>query len=158
MKEVIRYTVLILLLSLVGPAGVCQAITATLDSTGWTEYINTDDLLNGAGSDLTVDYWSVIFNMDITGTLGNWQVDVRRSDIDWNTGITLSTRRVTDGTGSGTITGGTGWQGLQTTDNYFFNGSQDRTGINLRCTVTNISVLLGAHFYTTTIIYTVYDN
>ncbi|HDZ69338.1 MAG TPA: hypothetical protein ENH43_02845 [Phycisphaerales bacterium] len=157
MKEVIRHTVLILLLSLVGPAGVCQAITAALDTSSWTEYVNTDDLQSGAGSDLNVNYWSAIFNMDITGTLGNWQVDVARSDTDWNTNITISTRRLSDGTGSGTIAGGTSWLAVNT-GNYFFNGSQDRTGINLRLVVANISLLLGAHFYTTTIIYTVYDN
>ena len=145
------------MLSLVGPAGVCHAITATLDSSSWTEYVSTDDLQSGAGSDVTADYWSLIFNMDITGTLGNWQVDVSRSDTDWNTDITISTRRLSDGTGSGTIAGGTSWLAVST-GNYFFNGSQDRTGINLRLTVANISLLLGAHFYTTTIIYTVYDN
>ncbi len=138
---------------------VCQAITATLSSSGWTEYIANDDLQSGAGSDLNANYWSwPDVYMDITGTLGNWQVDVSRSDINWNTDIMISTRRLSDGTGSGTIADGTSWQTVNITGNYFFNGTQDRTGIQVKFTIANVSLARGAGAYTTTIIYTVYDN
>ncbi len=90
----------------------------------------------------------------------SWRVDVRKSDVDWNPGLILYTRRT--GTGSpfwsvlpGAITGGTNYQQLTNTNQIFFSGNRSRLNIPIQYQLSGVSVLLEAKTYVTTVIYTV---
>ncbi len=126
---------------------------------GWTETIGASDLVSGAGSDLQSDYYSSTnaTTLDVTAA-GNYRVDVRRSDTNWSTSFTLYVKRTSDGTGSGTISGGTSYMTVSLADAEFFTGSLDRTGIDLQYHLTGMSINIPPDTYSTTLTFTVVDQ
>jgi hypothetical protein len=129
----------------------------------WAVNVDANDLISGAGSDLTSTYESSADQglIAITGTTGdsdNWRVDVRRSDTSWHGDLTLFVKRTGDGTGSGSISDGTAYQAVTTTDTALFSGSGDRSNIPVQLKISGASVAIPPSAYATSIIYTVVDT
>ncbi len=143
----------------------CSAPSYAIDisaSGSWSPSQGASDLAAGAGSDLVA---SIQSNTDqvlvsINNTLGNgdlWRIDVRRSDISWPAGLTLYAARTGAGTGGGSISGGTSYQAISTSDASFFSGAGDRTGITVQLKMTGMSVTQSPGSYSTSMILTVVD-
>jgi hypothetical protein len=138
--------------------GQASALTEITATGGWTETIDAADLISGAGSDLTSTYESAsnATDLDIT-SIRFWRVDVDRSDTTWHGDFTLSVRRTSDGSGSGTISGGLAYMEITTTTTQFFSGTFNRTDVTTQYQLTGMSVDVPPDTYTTTVTYTVVD-
>ncbi len=138
-----------------------KAIAIEIFATGgWNETINATDLIAGAGSDLISTYTSAENDttLNITKARGKdyyWRVDIRRSGTNWPPGFNLYARRKSDGTGYGSISGGTTYIPISATDQTFFNGSENRSGINCQYQLSGMSINIPPGTYITNIIYTV---
>lgn len=141
---------------------------ATIDVSGsWSVTIDETDLVAGAGSDLNSTYTSetnqITVNIDkiVYGNFWdwlvnyNWRVDVRRSDINWDSNFRLYVRRTGNGFGFGSISGGTSFQEVTLVDQTFFSGSRRRYYIYLQLQLENVSINISPDTYSTTVIYTV---
>ncbi len=144
--------VLTLTLSIMGAASG-QDITAT---GGWTETIDAGDLQSGAGSDLVGTYNSGAAATAISVTYGtSWEVDVSRTDGTWHPDFSLYTQRTSDGTGAGTISGGTAYVEITGVDTEFFSGTQDRSDVGTGYELTGMSINAAPATYNTTVTFTI---
>lgn len=87
-----------------------------------------------------------------------WRVDVRKSDVDWDSNLQLFIKRTGTGyapNGNSFIIGGTSFQLLTNTNQLFFLGRRQRYNIPIQFQLTGVSVLLPVKTYVTTVIYTV---
>ena len=125
----------------------------------WFLSIDASDLQAGAGSELEPNYTSAsdAVQIDISNTVGNWGVNVRRTDSNWHSNFILKVKRMSDGTGPGTISGGDAGVPVTQTDQEFFTGSGDRSEIDVGLTLEEVSVQIPPDTYTTTVYYTVVD-
>jgi hypothetical protein len=158
MKKQNTYIVVLVILAIIALAHLGLAIT--ISTTGnWAEVIDSADLQAGAGSDLISDHQSNSdqVSMDVAGTAGNWQLDVKKSDTNWSASLNLYIQRTTDGSGAGSIANGTTYQQVSDTDQNFFNGNGDRTNIKIQLKLSGASVQITPDVYSTTVYYTVYD-
>jgi len=124
----------------------------------WTELIDRDDLVAGAGSDLRspIESAGAQATLDISATTGgNWTVKVAKSDLNWPAGVSVAVRRTSDGSGSGGISGGTTYLALSGTEQVLFSGSGDRSGIQVQLKTEGLSVGAAPDNYSTTITYRV---
>lgn len=129
-------------------------------SGSWSATVDASDLAFGAGSDLVPTHESLADTVDVEvlNTAGAaWRVDVRRSDTAWDPDVTVWVRRTSDGSGSGSIAGGSAWQQVSAMDATFFSGSGDRTAIGLQVRITGTSLSLPADLYATSLVYTVVE-
>lgn len=163
MRTTIKFLAcLLLLLPIIVKKSAEAAISIT--ATGnWSETIDALDLQAGAGSDLISTYQSTsnAVSIDISGTAGvddNWRVDVKKVDSVWHNSFHLYVKRTSDGTGSGSISGGDTYQEVTDTDLSFFSGNGDRNNINVQLKLTGVSIQAPPDTYTTTIYYTVVDQ
>jgi hypothetical protein len=129
----------------------------------WSESVDETDLAGGPGSDLVGTYESSAdqVSADISGTTGDldtWRVDVKESDNTWHGNLHLYLKRTSDGTGSGSISGGGSYMEVSDTYVEFFGGGGDRTGIHLQLKIMGVSVGVPAEAYSTTVSYTVVDT
>lgn len=132
-----------------------QDITVT---GSWILTIDASDLQAGAGSDLIDTYESASDQIDVyVHAIGarTWRVNVRKSDANWHSNFQLSVRRTSDGTGAGSISGGTSYQVVTDTDQIFFDGNKDRQDIKVQLKLTGVSVQVPTDTYTITVYYTV---
>lgn len=126
--------------------------------------IDSSCLVGGAGSDLMKYFESKLDAtvINITGTGGSgdaWRVRVRKSGVSKLHGVTLYAKRTGDGSGSGTVSGGSSYVAVETTsDTDFFEGSGDRTDITVQYKVSGISINVPPGNYSATIIFTVVDR
>jgi hypothetical protein len=140
----------------------------TVDVTGsWSLTIDQTNLQAGAGSDLVSSYESatnqvmIDINKVVYGNFWdwliayNWRVDVRRSDALWDSRLNLDVRRTGNGTGMGTISGGTAYQAVSSMDQTFFSGSRRRYDIPVQLQLRNVSIDVPPNNYSTTVVYTV---
>jgi len=157
MKNTVRHIVLLLLFLLISSYGICWAVNITITGS-WSETIDASDLQAGAGSDLIDTYESAsnTVAIDIIAPT-NWRVDVKKSDTNWHANSQLYVRRTSDGSGSGSISGGTSYQEITDTDQSFFNGTIDRSNITGQLKLTGVSVQIPVDTYTTTVYYTVVE-
>ena len=144
-------------------AAICLNIHAQdITVTGsWSETIDGTDLQFGAGSDLVDTYESQSDQIiiDVTGAIGkSWRVDVSKVDGNWHGNFHLYVRRTSDGTGSGSITGGTAYQEVTDTDQIFFEGSLDRPDVNVQLKLEGVSIQVPPDTYSTTVYYTVIET
>jgi hypothetical protein len=148
---------LFLALALVLPF-LAEPANITITGT-WSLSIGAGNLTGGPGSNLTATYTSATnqVTMAVTTTLVNWRVDVRRIDTIWHANLTLEIRRTGTGSGTGTVSGGTTYLTITTTNQAFVTGSGNRSGIPLQEQLGGVSVSIPAQTYTTTIQYTVVD-
>ena len=124
----------------------------------WDESVDTTDLQGGAGTDLISTYESVsnVCDIDITGgAKKNWRVDVNKTDTLWHANLHLYVRRTSDGTGGGTITGGTAYQEITDINQTLFSGYDNLRDITIQYQLTGVSVQILPNVYTTTVNYTI---
>jgi hypothetical protein len=124
----------------------------------WSENIDALNLLAGAGSNLTDTYQSATAAVQLNITaIGNWRVDVKKTDSNWHSSLELYVKRTGDGTGTGGIpSGGTSYQKVDTDiDQSFFTGNGDRSNIPVQLQLTGVSIQVPPGVYTTTVYYTV---
>ena len=129
------------------------------DLTGnWSETIDASDLTAGAGSNLidTCQSAADAVSIDIAATSGNWGLDVKKITSNWHNNLHLHIRRTSDGTGSGTISGGNSYQEVIDTDQDFLSGSGN-TNVNVQLQLTGVSIQVPPGVYTATVWYTVSD-
>jgi len=139
-------------------------ITVTGD---WNLTLDVTDLQGGAGSNLVgthssaVDVTRVTLKKDYGGTWWeflinfDWRVDISKSDTNWDANLQLWTRRTGNGTGLGSISGGTAYQQVTGVDSYFFNGNFPHYNIPIQYQVRGVSVQVPADSYETTVVYTI---
>ena len=129
----------------------------------WSETVNESDLAAGPGSNLVSTYESASnqTTIDVSGTTGDsdtWRVDIKKTDTSWNSNLHLYVRRTSDGSGSGSISGGDAYQEVTDTFSELFSGSGDRTGICVQLKITGVSVGVPADAYSAAVYYTVVDT
>lgn len=125
---------------------------------GWSLTVDSADLTAGAGSDLTATYESAASATDLAITAtADYRVDIRRTDGNWDGDFTLSAKRTQDGSGSGSISGGTTYLSITTTDEEFFTGNSDRTGVKVQYQLEGLSVTIAPDTYSSTVTYTIVD-
>jgi len=142
------------------PTLTAWAISITIFGS-WTETIDVNDLIAGAGSDLQSTYASA--SDAITVDIGDvsppsrWRVDIKKVDGNWHGSFAIDARRTSDGSGSGKINAGTAYQEITDIDNVFFDGSKTRSGIGIQLRLRGVSITVPPATYTTTIYYTAVD-
>jgi hypothetical protein len=156
-----RFIILFLIILGIVAAGSGIYAAVGIKLTGvWFETIDASDLQAGAGSNLIDTYESLSdqTSIEIIGAAGkNWRVDVKKTDTNWHSNFELSVRRTSDGTGPGTISGGTSYQEVTDTDKTFFDGSESRIDIYEQLKLSGVSVQVPWDTYVTTIYYTVVE-
>ncbi|TAK31886.1 MAG: hypothetical protein EPO28_18035 [Saprospiraceae bacterium] len=127
----------------------------------WTYSVPASNITE-AGLDFTGTYTSsskqVLISIDNDVNRFNYRVDVRRSDISWNSSIEVWARRTGNGKPKNSycwVSGGTSYQQITTSNQLFFTGYGRTDDIPIRYQLRKISVLIPATNYSTTIIYTV---
>ncbi len=134
---------------------ISQVITATGN---WSVHISAMSLPE-AGTNFNSTYTSsagqTFIDIDDRNKKYNWRIDVRKSDLNWNSNLLLYIRRTGNGvTKAGAPLGGTNFQLLTNTNQYFFHGTRDNFLIPLQYQLTGVSVTLPAQNYSTNIIFT----
>ena len=126
----------------------------------WSETIDKNDLLYGAGSDLQSTYTSASGQVliDIRGARRNdaWRIDIRKLDNNWNDNLHPYVMRTSDGRG-GSVSGGTSSQEVTDINTPFFSGSGRVRGINVQLRLTGASIQISPSSYSTVLYYTVVD-
>lgn len=163
MKRNVRIGVLLLLLCAALPSNNITAQISIIQTGSWSETVSASDLQAGAGTDLISSYESTTDagSIDISGTTGladNWRVDVRKVDTTWHLNLHLFVKRTADGTGPGSITGGTAYQEVTSSDLSFFSGAGDRSAVKTQLKITGVSIEVPPNSYSVTVYYTVVDN
>jgi len=135
------------------------ALGADVSSVGdWTETIDANDLIAGAGSNVASQYESVsgMTTLDIANTAGgSWRILARRSDGTWHGSLVLFVRRTSDGSGSGSVLGGASYVQLSTLDTEIFSGTADRSSIAVQFKLTGMSKDISPNTYSSGIIFTI---
>jgi hypothetical protein len=139
------------------------SIKVTVKQGKWTIKLDDTNLTGGAGSDFITPLESVTdkVSVDITKTQGDtapWRLDISKTDTIWPSSVEIYARRTADGTGSGTISGGTTYQQITDIDQTLCTGTGDRTNITIQLKLENVSVVMGLDDYTTSIVYTVVET
>jgi hypothetical protein len=122
---------------------------------GWTKTIDASNLVSGAGSNLTGTYESgtaaTIVQIEDTGS---WRVNVKHSaGTNWDSNFILYAQRTSDGSGSGTISGGFPYVEITAADAAFFSGTLNRETIHIQYKLSgmSVSVVPGTHSTTVTL-------
>lgn len=94
---------------------------------------------------------------------GKWRIQINKSDINWNTKLSLLIKRTGDGYRSGSnghsnIHDGENYLPVTDSPSYFFRGKGEITNIPLQLSISGFSITMGAQEYETGIILTVYDD
>ena len=152
----------IILLAAVGFAALTgNLIPQDITITGsWSLVIDASDLQSGPGSDLEPQYASADDQIivDIIHTNRRWSVTVHGVVNHWHNDLSVYLRRRSDGSGPGWISGGTCWQKVSLTPQYFFQGNKRRTDIDVQCGLDGVSIQVPPDTYSGSIIYTVVEN
>jgi len=150
---------IILALSCVFSDAAHAASSITLRGT-WSRAINKYDLMGGAGTDLAASYSSGNdqTTADITLVTGAWSIDVRKVNSNWNDELHLLIRRSSDGTGTGSVSGGSNFQEITDTDMSFFSGSLERFNVGIQFMLNGVSIRIPPANYAATIYLTVTET
>jgi hypothetical protein len=143
-----------------GPAFAVLNITAT---GSWTQSIDKNNLTGGPGTDLTNTFTSAQNTtlITITGTTSkrdNWQINIKRINTTWAGSLLVFAQRTSNGTGTGTISGGQAYIQVTTNDTTFFTGAGNRNGVQIQLQLTGASLTVPPNQYSTTIQYTIIDT
>ena len=126
----------------------------------WSVTIGQIDLLGPGGSDFgETESAANEKELDIKNPVGNWRIDVKKTDTTWDADIHLYIRRTGDGTG-GPFSGGLVYQEITDTDIEFFSGTGESNNVPIQFKLggSYASNNIFAGVYTTTITYTITDN
>ena len=127
-------------------------------SGGWNRTITSGDLIAGAGTDLISQQESNsdATTLTITSTSGGaWRIKVRHTPGPWNNDLTLWIRRTSDGTGIGSISGGSGYIQVTTLDTEICAGTNDRSGISIQYKLSGLSKNVSPDSYLSSVLFTV---
>jgi hypothetical protein len=173
-KTILRFTipVWIIIDSTIWQSAHSQSAFITLTGS-WSLSIDQSNLQGGAGSDFVSTYESatnqvtISINKIVYGNFFdwfisyNWRVAVRKSDINWldpvrspSVHFHIEAQRTGNGTGFGSISGGTSYQEITDSDLLFFSGSMRRLNIPVQYRLSDVSVLMPVNSYSTNILYT----
>ena len=152
------YIITLFILCVGSQYGYSQSITVTGT---WSASIAAGTITE-AGTDYGVTTLSSLTNQSLLSVddgpgNNNWRVFVKKTDIDWNFGLTLSLKRTGNGTGSGnftTTTIGTTYIQLTALDQLFISGNKVINNIPIQYEIGGISVLIPAKSYSTQVVYT----
>ncbi len=123
-----------------------------------------------AGNDFSLFYTSapdqVYLSADKNKAKGNfkWSFSIHKEDVLWDNTMRLFVKRTGNGTntsngnGGGLIQGGTAFQEINNTDNFFFSGKKGRVDIPVQYQIQGLSVLIPADNYSTNIVYTLREE
>jgi hypothetical protein len=144
-------------------AAVPAAALSFTVSGGWSLTLDGADLSGTAGSDLVSSHASasnavVIDIADAVDQFEVWYIDIHKVEGTWDASLILSAIRTTDGTGLGTISGGTALREITDTETRFFEGTGNRGAIHIQLTLDGISVILGSITHSLQIVYTLLEN
>lgn len=136
------------------------ALDLTVDGGFGFTVDHTDVPLGAGGTPTPTHYSSVdVVSLDIGGSGGGsdaWQVQVRLEDTLWHGDLSLKVLRT--GSGTGTVSGGDVLPiELTLTDQVFFEGLGDNTGINVQLILDGVSILIPADTYSGVIHFTLID-
>ena len=142
---------------------IINSVMAGIIITGsWSLSIGSTDLISGAGSDISNPFVSLANQVSIEVTdarpfRDDWRIDIHKSDAIWPAGFRLFVMRTGDGTGhnKATISGGLSYLEISDTDQLFFLGAGNRSGIPIQLKLEGVSVQIPPGLYSTTVIYTV---
>jgi hypothetical protein len=143
-----------------GPAVAVINITVT---GSWNQSIDKNNLTGGVGTNLTNTFTSaqntnLITITGATSKRDNWQINIKRINTTWVGSLLVFAQRTSNGTGTGTISGGQAYIQVTTTDTTFFTGAGNRNGIQIQLQLTGASLTVPPNQYSTTIQYTVIDT
>jgi hypothetical protein len=162
---VIKRCILIVLLCIVSLQSPLYAIEIDIYATGgWTNLvINSSHLRGGAGSNLADSFESTVDAtiISIAGTecpCGAWDVLIRKSASSWASGATLYVKRTGNGSGAGSIRGGTLYIAVGESDVLFFSGNGDKTNISIQYKISGLSISAPQGTYSAPITFTVVDQ
>lgn len=132
-------------------------------SGAWSLGIDASDLLSGAGSEIQAshDSGTGAVALEISATSGStdtWRIDIRRATSGWDPDLRLWARRTGDGSGPGSVSDGTSWQEIGSTDATFFTGQGDRTGVTVQLRITGLSLSISPDAFLSTVHYTLVDT
>lgn len=140
--------------------GMAQTVITVTGS--WSYSVSSLDVVD-AGSNYVGTYTSaanqalIDINRNNNGNV-QWRVDIRKSDISWNSLLQVWVQRTGTGTPNhalGTISGGTTYQQITNSDLVFFTGRRGWFDIPIQYQLRNITVAAPATTHSTSIIYTV---
>ncbi len=142
-----------------GLASAMAAEAAELSASGgWTRTITASDLTGGAGSDLAGTYQSLSgqTTLDVTKAKNqNWTVTARLASGTWNGNLKLYIRRTSNGTGPGTVNGGTTYIELTGVDQVLFTGTDNKNNIQLQYQLSGMSVRVLPNIYSSSVVFTI---
>lgn len=122
------------------------ATAATLSSVGgWTQEINSSNLISRAGSNSTGTYLSApaATTLEVSGCISDsdkWQISIKKVDNFWDSDRLVLFAKITDeGVGPGTINGGDSFQVVNNVDSLFITGQGNRAGITVQYRLTGMS-------------------
>jgi len=161
-----RLLLLLLTTAVFAPLPEARAEVGVTVTGSWSETVDESNLTAGPGSNLTSEYESSSseFRIRIQGFGTNrrnpnsWRVDVRRSDATWHANLSVLVRRTSNGSGTGSISGGTSYQAVTGTDQTFFQGSNNRNGVRVQAKVGGVSLSVPPNTYRTSIVFTIVDT
>ncbi len=131
---------------------------ADLTSSGdWFESISAANLLAGAGSNLQPNFESVsgVTMLTISDASGPWTLRARLAGGGGHGDVTVSVKRTSGGSGSGSISGGTAYLALTGSDAELFSGSENRSSLSLQFKLTGLSPAVSPATYLSSIIFSV---
>lgn len=141
-----------------------QAIVSITVTSSWSKSIDASDASNlqtGAGKNLIDNHESArdAIEIDIDTFLeGDWMIDVNKVDTNWHSSFNLYVKRTSDGSGSGSISGGTSYQEATHVNETFFSRRHDRSNIHVQFKLSGVSIQVPPNTYSTMVYYTVVDK
>lgn len=151
---------MLLLLLFLFPLSLASALTLTV-SGGFGFVVDHTDIPAGAGGEPEPTHASsdnaVILDVGESGGASDaWEIQVRLEDTLWHGGLALKVLRT--GSGTGPVTGGDILPlELTATDQPFFEGTGDNSGIEVKLILDNVSVLIPADTYSGVVHFTLVD-
>lgn len=122
----------------------------------WFEMIGTDDLVMGAGTDFrpAIETGAAGATLGINNTQGApWTLWVRCDASTLPAAVSIAVHRTSDGSGDGSISGGTDYLVVRDYEQILFQGVGDRSGISLQLRLAGISISQGTGVHGGTLIY-----
>ena len=170
MGNLFQYKLLLLLAFWLG-AHTHLFAQLTLSTSGtWSQTLSAASITE-AGNDFEAAYASAENQVLLGVTNGNknsnaekngylWSIYVSKSDVLWDNTVQVYARRTDEGTPRNSsrttlVSGGTTYQQITETDQWFFWGYRGSTGIPIQYQLQGVTVLMPAQIYRTTIVYTV---
>jgi hypothetical protein len=143
-------------------AADARALTFSVTG-GWSLSLGLPNLAGPAGSDLVALHTSAAnaVVVEIAEALLDtepWTVTIHRTDVLWDPSLSLSMARTSAGLGSGTITGGLTFQIVGTVAQTLFQGTGNRSSIQVQMRLDGVSVTIGSRILTTQVVLTLLDT